>query len=82
MNRSKCNVTSPRKSSPPKTKIRSPAFRKKFEDAIETRGETIFRRYMKRRPSLNLTPRSYDFFREEPSKNYETITDFRTEKVK
>ncbi len=34
MNRSKCNVTSPRKSSPPKTKIRSPAFRKKFEDGM------------------------------------------------
>lgn len=37
---------------------------------------------MKRRPSLNLTPRSYDFTKEESPKNYETITDFRPEKYK
>lgn len=34
MNRTKCNVSPPRKSTSPKSKIRSPAFRKKFEDGM------------------------------------------------
>lgn len=34
MNRTKCNVSSPKKSRSPKSKIRSPAFRKKFEEGM------------------------------------------------